>query len=1288
MVLTRSDSAASVWVLPPLAPDADGNYAIPDHRQLAQLCAVCVHNLALEPPLPSPAVGAAALDQDRRSLDWTAGGAIPTSQCDRDREGIRPLAGPSSSSNGAYHGPRRKRAASTATVAGEWAGAPAPTPDRILSSSSTVPSPPPPPPAFRRSVSAGMISTRGNNNTTRSSTIITAAAAPPASSTIDEEQEVTTSPAVAVVAADGPSEVARPSDSTIPTRRLRSTSRASVASSSGSTSTIRAAPRIPLRPPSDIVAGPSAASRQPQSTDSRPSQRRRAKQPKTRIPVPLVESFVSLELLPPLAAPDADGASVTEAATSKKMSTTRSRSGSVRSVFGGVGGGAAAAPSMSRSGSTGSVRGVAASSSSSSSSAIPSPRKRMRRRTISSAALFAPLPTLASLAAGNGANKSASPTTATETDDRADDDQGHPFYVSDVADPATHATFFLDPENCFLPSGPTTTTTNVDGDPTAPRNKDDCPRIAAFPEEIQDWPGWRQSRFKATLWGRREEEEGAKSRDRTAGRNGKQRQEMPNPPPAVAATSSSDGWRVLVEWEVDLAGLTSLGRDPTDFPELPPNTLVFALSSDGGVVSSFPPVDPSTSSSSGLSANLPPADHLEYFTAPIPLLQRAYRRRLRAARRARIATLQHQHQQPHQQRSWSEDELSDYLDCCYESDCSSCEEGEGRRSDVDDDDEDGVTGGHASDPGVVSQARMAGMLVGGGGRKRSDTIRSRRAAAGMGRRGGTIISLRNGGPNRTRYHHHQTVAEEEQQLRRQARLRAAEEVLEKSRRETRMVRAAGWDEIRRLCEARWELERGSREVKVAREAVERALGADDETGWAAQERFRSELQDRLDDLEGVKEAVEAELSEEQHELDIRAALLRQRRQRLEKAKQLETARLEQLDRNSTLLDGVSQEVADLAHSTQTRQTQLITLLSHIFPIEPVPTAPRGVSPDLLFSILGIALPNSTFPSSYSDDLASSALGYAAQVTQLLAAYLAVPVAYPITCRGSRSYLRDEISMMKGSRAFPLFAKGVDRYRFDYAVFLLNKNIEQGLTVLDLRNTLPNLMTLMLSLSYDPSHDDYLASTLLPTGPFADQPPSPVAVDDVEDARVASADDDEASSLLRPNGTQGEERASTRTRSSRSGSNASTIRPSRPQENTETLISDVGDPGTSSAPASDAAASLAEPRSSADAGPAPTPTSRSKGRRLRRRSSSSASEKVTLVTTVQKAAAQQHDRSSSSGSTASSIGSGGGGTGYGAKLGEGLWTVVAGSAGRRESSGPREAATPAEDRSHAAPATTS
>lgn len=29
-----------------------------------------------------------------------------------------------------------------------------------------------------------------------------------------------------------------------------------------------------------------------------------------------------------------------------------------------------------------------------------------------------------------------------------------------------------------------------------------------------------------------------------------------------------------------------------------------------------------------------------------------------------------------------------------------------------------------------------------------------------------------------------------------------------------------------------------------------------------------------------------------------------------------------------------------------------------------------------------------------------------------------------------------------ARSFPLYAKGVDHYRFEYAVFLLNKDIEQ------------------------------------------------------------------------------------------------------------------------------------------------------------------------------------------------------------------------------------------------------
>lgn len=141
-----------------------------------------------------------------------------------------------------------------------------------------------------------------------------------------------------------------------------------------------------------------------------------------------------------------------------------------------------------------------------------------------------------------------------------------------------------------------------------------------------------------------------------------------------------------------------------------------------------------------------------------------------------------------------------------------------------------------------------------------------------------------------------------------------------------------------------------------------------------------------------------------------------------------------------------QTCATIRLSSSDRRTQLITLLSHIFPIDPYePPSPSTSStpPALLFSILCLPLPNSTYPpSALSSETLSSALGYTAQVVSTLAAYLGVPLHYPIKCLGSRSAVVDLISMMRGPRAFPLYPKGVDRYRFDYAVFLLNKNIEQ------------------------------------------------------------------------------------------------------------------------------------------------------------------------------------------------------------------------------------------------------
>ena len=85
---------------------------------------------------------------------------------------------------------------------------------------------------------------------------------------------------------------------------------------------------------------------------------------------------------------------------------------------------------------------------------------------------------------------------------------------------------------------------------------------------------------------------------------------------------------------------------------------------------------------------------------------------------------------------------------------------------------------------------------------------------------------------------------------------------------------------------------------------------------------------------------------------------------------------------------------------------------------------------------------------------------------MLQYYLAIPLPYPIDPFGSRSVIHDPISILSDNqREFPLYMRGTVRFRFDYGVFLLNKNIErlaegQGLKVIDIRQTLPNLKYLL------------------------------------------------------------------------------------------------------------------------------------------------------------------------------------------------------------------------------------
>lgn len=141
--------------------------------------------------------------------------------------------------------------------------------------------------------------------------------------------------------------------------------------------------------------------------------------------------------------------------------------------------------------------------------------------------------------------------------------------------------------------------------------------------------------------------------------------------------------------------------------------------------------------------------------------------------------------------------------------------------------------------------------------------------------------------------------------------------------------------------------------------------------------------------------------------------------------------------------------------------RICTCLMQIFPIEPIKNRA------LQFTIRNIHLPNSAFSDTNRDEIAA-ALGYAAQLVYRLSLYLSIPLPYSIEPHESNSYICDDVSAGIAQRHFPLQPTGAS-YKFEYGVFLLNKDIEflmnrSSLRVMDIRHTLPNLKYLMFVLT--------------------------------------------------------------------------------------------------------------------------------------------------------------------------------------------------------------------------------
>ncbi|KAK6914295.1 UV radiation resistance protein/autophagy-related protein 14 [Dillenia turbinata] len=150
----------------------------------------------------------------------------------------------------------------------------------------------------------------------------------------------------------------------------------------------------------------------------------------------------------------------------------------------------------------------------------------------------------------------------------------------------------------------------------------------------------------------------------------------------------------------------------------------------------------------------------------------------------------------------------------------------------------------------------------------------------------------------------------------------------------------------------------------------------------------------------------------------------------------------------------------------------------------------GSKPQRSLSIAGLQLSMLPMQKSYFSDKkevqrSATALGYVAHAVSLVASYLEVPLRYPVRLGGSHSHIIDyapsfEPSLFDMSTSdmypanqkpleFPLFLEGQDATRAAYAVFLLNKDIEQllnfiGVKSLGPRHVLANLKELLRTIA--------------------------------------------------------------------------------------------------------------------------------------------------------------------------------------------------------------------------------
>jgi len=235
----------------------------------------------------------------------------------------------------------------------------------------------------------------------------------------------------------------------------------------------------------------------------------------------------------------------------------------------------------------------------------------------------------------------------------------------------------------------------------------------------------------------------------------------------------------------------------------------------------------------------------------------------------------------------------------------------------------------------------------------------------------------------------------------------------------------------------------------------------------------AEAEDRLKTIDFAKKVVEKQLDKARKQQEEKRASLEQRRQLMREDVDHRKTQSAQMAKSRPDIPNTRAEREIKQKAIANQRRRICEDLQLCYPIVPIPKQ------SLSFTIRDLHLPNSDDLDTEKTETTAAALGHAAHVLCMLATYLSQPLAYPLRLRGSTSTVEDRVSLLKTNasttqrysdevalRTYPLYSKGVPRFRFEYGVFLLNKDIQllletvYNIRVLDIRHTLPNLKYLL------------------------------------------------------------------------------------------------------------------------------------------------------------------------------------------------------------------------------------